>query len=124
MCIRDRLYTGQMCTAPQNIYVPPTVATDQGELSFDDVAQRLAGAIAKLTGDDAKAVDVIGATVNPQVRAHADAHAAVSYTHLDVYKRQATVRATGLVTTGPASSCAIRAWSGWPPSIVPSAAYV
>ena len=69
------LYTGQMCTAPQNIYVPPTVATDQGELSFDDVAQRLAGAIAKLTGDDAKAVDVIGATVNPQVRAHADAHA-------------------------------------------------
>lgn len=69
------LYTGQMCTAPQNIYVPATVPTDQGELSFDDFAERLAGAISKLTADDAKAVDVTGATVNPQVRAHADAHA-------------------------------------------------
>ncbi len=68
------LYSGQMCTAPQNLYVAPEVTTDEGTLSFDDFAARLAAAIERLTGDDAKAVEVTGATVNPQVREHADAH--------------------------------------------------
>jgi phenylacetic acid degradation protein paaN len=67
------LYSGQMCTAPQNIYVPSTgVDTDEGHLTFDEFGDRLAGAVSRLTGDDAKAVELLGATVNDQVRSNAD----------------------------------------------------
>jgi len=67
------LYSGQMCTAPQNIYVPSTgVDTDEGHLTFDEFGERLAGAVSRLTGDDAKAVELLGATVNDQVRSNAD----------------------------------------------------
>ncbi len=66
------LYSGQMCTTPQNVYVPQDgIDTDEGHLSFDEVGERLAGAIATLTGDDARAVEILGATVNDQVRANA-----------------------------------------------------
>lgn len=66
------LYSGQMCTAPQNIYVPPTIETDEGPLTAAEFADRLAQAVQRLTGDDAKAVELLGATVNPQVRENAD----------------------------------------------------
>ncbi|EWT00002.1 aldehyde dehydrogenase [Intrasporangium oryzae NRRL B-24470] len=73
------LYSGQMCTAPQNLYVPADgVATDEGHLSFDEFGDRLAAAISRLTGDDAKAVELLGATVNDQVRANADSLAALA----------------------------------------------
>jgi phenylacetic acid degradation protein paaN len=66
------LYSGQMCTTPQNVYVPREgVQTDEGHLSFEDFGQRLGAAIGKLTGDDAKAVELLGATVNDGVRANA-----------------------------------------------------
>jgi phenylacetic acid degradation protein paaN len=66
------LYSGQMCTTPQNVYVPQDgVDTDEGHLSFDEVGERLATAIVKLTGDDARAVEILGATVNDQVRGNA-----------------------------------------------------
>jgi len=67
------LYSGQMCTAPQNIYVPTGgVDTDEGHLSFDEFGERLGSAVSRLTGDDAKAVELLGATVNDQVRANAE----------------------------------------------------
>ncbi len=73
------LYSGQMCTAPQNIYVPSTgVDTDEGHLGFDEFGERLAGAVSRLTGDDAKAVELLGATVNEQVRSNADSLEAVA----------------------------------------------
>jgi phenylacetic acid degradation protein paaN len=73
------LYSGQMCTAPQNIYVPEGgVDTDEGHLSFDEFGERLAGAIGRLAGDDAKAVELLGATVNDQVRTNADSLAAIA----------------------------------------------
>ncbi len=75
------LYTGQMCTAPQNVYAPPTVQTDEGELTFDEFAERLAAAIVELTGDDRKAIHVTGAVVNAQVRAHSEAHEAIAAEH-------------------------------------------
>ena len=66
------LYSGQMCTAPQNLYVPENgIDTDEGHLSFDEFGERLAGAVGRLTGDDAKAVELLGATVNDQVRDNA-----------------------------------------------------
>jgi phenylacetic acid degradation protein paaN len=66
------LYSGQMCTAPQNIYVAASgVDTDEGHLSFDEFAERLAAAVTRFNADDAKAVEILGATVNPQVRDNA-----------------------------------------------------
>ena len=65
------LYSGQMCTSPQNIYVPREgVETDEGHLSFDEFAGRVGQAVSRLTGEDARAVEVLGATVNPQVRSN------------------------------------------------------
>ena len=72
------LYSGQMCTTPQNVYVQAQVPTDEGVLSFDEIADRLGAAVSRLTGDDAKAVELLGATVNPQVRSNASAHATIA----------------------------------------------
>ncbi|WP_371480337.1 phenylacetic acid degradation protein PaaN [Kitasatospora sp. NBC_00315] len=62
------LYSGQMCTTPQNLLIPRTgVPTDQGEKSYDEVVADLAAAIEGLLGDDARAAAVLGAVVNPGV---------------------------------------------------------
>jgi phenylacetic acid degradation protein paaN len=62
------LYTGQMCTAPQNVYVPRGgIDTAEGHLSFDQVAQALGEAVQKLLGDPARAVEILGAVVNDGV---------------------------------------------------------
>jgi len=59
------LYSGQMCTAPQNVYVPRGgISTGDGHLSFDDVAAALAQAVDKLTADPARAVEITGAVQN------------------------------------------------------------
>ena len=60
------LYSGQMCTAPQNIYVPAAgIDTDQGRKSPAEVAQGLAAAIDELLSDPARAAGVLGAIANP-----------------------------------------------------------
>ena len=60
------LYSGQMCTAPQNIYVPRGgIDTDQGRKSFDEVGRGIADAIDALLADPARARDVAGAIANP-----------------------------------------------------------
>jgi len=62
------LYTGQMCTAPQNIFVPKDgIDTAEGHLSFDEVAAGLAEGVRKLLGDPARAVEVLGAVQNEGV---------------------------------------------------------
>src|SRR4051812_31084837 len=67
------LYGGQMCTTPQNLYVPRDgVDTDEGHLSLQELSDRLAPPGQRLTGDDARAVELLGATVNDTVRAGAD----------------------------------------------------
>ncbi|HEY4137982.1 MAG TPA: aldehyde dehydrogenase family protein, partial [Casimicrobiaceae bacterium] len=59
------LYTGQMCTAPQNIYVPRDgIETSEGHLTFDQVAAGIAEAVGKLLGDPARAVEILGAVQN------------------------------------------------------------
>ena len=56
------LYSGQMCTAPQNVFVPKSgVATDEGRKSFDEVAQGVADAVDRLLGDPSRAATVLGA---------------------------------------------------------------
>jgi phenylacetic acid degradation protein paaN len=62
------LYTGQMCTAPQNIYVPKEgIETAEGHMTFDQVAAGLAEGVSKLLGDPARAVEVLGAVQNDGV---------------------------------------------------------
>jgi phenylacetic acid degradation protein paaN len=62
------LYSGQMCTAPQNIYVPRDgIRAGDTQMSFDEVAKALAGAVEKLVSDPARAVELIGAIQNDGV---------------------------------------------------------
>ena len=67
------LYSGQMCTAPQNIYVPRGgIRTAEGALTFDEVAQAIAGAVQKLVADPARAVELLGAIQNEGVTQRID----------------------------------------------------
>lgn len=62
------LYSGQMCTTPQNILIPAGgIGTEQGHKGFDEVAAGITGAVAKLTGDPARAVELTGAIANDGV---------------------------------------------------------
>lgn len=62
------LYSGQMCTAPQNLLVPRDgIAADGGHQSFDEVARGIAAAVEELLGDDGRAVEVLGGIVNDDV---------------------------------------------------------
>lgn len=64
------LYTGQMCTTPQNLLIPEAgIATDQGHKSPDDVIAGIEAAFGKLLGDDARAVELLGGVVNDAVLA-------------------------------------------------------
>jgi len=59
------LYSGQMCTAPQNIYIPRDgIRTADGTLSFDAIVQALADAVQKLVADPSRAVELLGAIQN------------------------------------------------------------
>jgi phenylacetic acid degradation protein paaN len=68
------LYTGQMCTAPQNVYLPAAgIETDEGTKSPAEVAADIGAAFEKLLGDDAKAVELLGGVVNDGVLQRLDA---------------------------------------------------
>ncbi|MEU8466485.1 phenylacetic acid degradation protein PaaN [Streptomyces sp. NPDC029006] len=70
------LYSGQMCTTPQNLLVPRDgITTDQGPRTFDEVTADLARAVDGLLGDDARANALLGAIVNPDVKARLEAAA-------------------------------------------------
>jgi phenylacetic acid degradation protein paaN len=68
------LYTGQMCTAPQNVYLPADgIETDEGHKSVAEVAAGLDAAFGRLLGDDARAVELLGGVVNAGVLERLDA---------------------------------------------------
>ncbi|MEU9625589.1 phenylacetic acid degradation protein PaaN [Streptomyces luteogriseus] len=68
------LYSGQMCTTPQNLLVPREgISTDQGPKSYDEVVADLAKSVDGLLGDDARANALLGAIVNPDVKARLEA---------------------------------------------------
>ena len=78
------LYTGQMCTAPQNIYVPAGgIRTAEGTRSFDDVAAALAEGVQKLLGDPARAVELLGAVQSENTVKRIDAARALGPVVLD-----------------------------------------
>ncbi len=56
------LYSGQMCTAPQNVFAPKSgLETDEGHKSFEEVVKGVADAVDRLLGDPARAATVLGA---------------------------------------------------------------
>jgi phenylacetic acid degradation protein paaN len=60
------LYSGQMCTAPQDIFVPRGgIETDEGHKSLEEVAQGIAAAVDALLADPARALGVCGMLANP-----------------------------------------------------------
>lgn len=61
------LYSGQMCTAPQNIFVPQGgIDTDEGRKSFAEIGQGIAAAVDRLLSDPARAQAVLGGIQNPE----------------------------------------------------------
>ncbi|MEO6565467.1 MAG: phenylacetic acid degradation protein PaaN [Casimicrobiaceae bacterium] len=78
------LYSGQMCTAPQNLYIPRDgIETADGPMSFDAVAAAIADAVQKLLGDPARAVEVLGAIQNEGVLRRLEAARALGPVVLD-----------------------------------------
>lgn len=103
------LYSGQMCTTPQNLLIPADgITTDAGPKSFDEVVADLGAAVSKLLGDDARANALLGAIVNPQVRERVEA--AQAYGEVALPTRavpnpefpEATVRTPVIVKLDPA----------------------
>ena len=60
------LYSGQMCTTTQDIFVPADgIDTEEGHKSFDQVAADLGAAVDRLLADPAVATAVLGAIQSP-----------------------------------------------------------
>lgn len=60
------MFSAQMCTSPQNVYLPPQIDTPQGPVPRDVVARKLAEAIAALTEDPRKASMILATVQAPQ----------------------------------------------------------
>lgn len=64
------LFSAQMCTSPQNIYIPKSgVHTPTGMVPFHEVAQRLAQAVEALTSDPKKAAMILATLQSNQTLA-------------------------------------------------------
>ena len=64
------MFSAQMCTSPQNIYVPAAgVKTPSGLVPLDEVARKLADAVAALTGDPKKAAMILATIQSDQTLA-------------------------------------------------------
>jgi phenylacetic acid degradation protein paaN len=75
------LYSGQMCTTPQNILVPRDgFPTDQGPRTADDFAADLGSALDDLLGDPARAAATLGAIANDGILARLEEAAALDRT--------------------------------------------
>ena len=62
------LYTAQMCTAPQNLFLPRDgIKVGAATKTLDEFSGDLAEAVNRLLADDARATAILGAVVNPAV---------------------------------------------------------
>ncbi|MDS1141929.1 phenylacetic acid degradation protein PaaN [Pusillimonas sp. SM2304] len=114
------LYSGQMCTAPQNVYVPRDgIKTADGHMSFDDVAAGLAQAVEKLVADPARAVEITGAIQNEGVVRRLDEARALGLSILSDSQRLAHPQFEGarvhtplLLKTDAGNAAIQREWFG------------
>ncbi|MHC5111655.1 MAG: phenylacetic acid degradation protein PaaN [Planctomycetota bacterium] len=59
------LYSGQMCTAPQNIFIPRDgIRAGDDKISFDEAAKAVVGAVNWLLSEPKRAVEILGAVQN------------------------------------------------------------
>lgn len=59
------LYSGQMCTTTQNIFIPSTgIDTDDGHKSFDETAGAIVKALDWLLGDPKRGAEILGSVQN------------------------------------------------------------
>lgn len=58
------LYSGQMCTAPQNFFIPETVNTASGTLTFDEVAAKFKDAVTGIANNPKMGAGTLGAIQN------------------------------------------------------------
>ncbi|HEX5495764.1 MAG TPA: phenylacetic acid degradation protein PaaN [Mycobacteriales bacterium] len=78
------LYSGQMCTTPQNLLVPREgIHTDAGHRSVAEFGADLAGAIDGLLSDVRRATGILGAIVNDGVADRLEAARGLGATVLD-----------------------------------------
>lgn len=71
------LYSGQMCTTPQDIFVPRGgIGTDEGHKSIEQVAGALGAAVDALVSDPESSADIIGAIQSEATLARVDGAAA------------------------------------------------
>lgn len=78
------MYAGQMCTTPQNVYVPRSGMRVAGEeVPYEDVVKGFTGAIAGLLSDDDRASDVLGAIKDPETVKRIEAATAAGEVLLD-----------------------------------------
>lgn len=62
------LYSGQMCTTPQNLLIPAGgIETESGHKGFDEVVSGIGAAVSALVADPAKAVELTGIIVNDEI---------------------------------------------------------
>ena len=65
------LFSGQMCTCPQNFFIPEAgIKTADGQVSFEEFAQKLAENISSLADNPKAGPFVLGAIQNPNTKAH------------------------------------------------------
>jgi phenylacetic acid degradation protein paaN len=68
------LYSGQMCTTTQDLFVPAGgIETDEGHKSFDQIAADLGAAVDRFLADPAIATAVLGAIQSPDTLARVEA---------------------------------------------------
>jgi phenylacetic acid degradation protein paaN len=61
LTVSTSLYSGQMCTTPQNIFIPRDgIDVGDGHVSFAEVVAAYTGGLASLLGDDERASDILG----------------------------------------------------------------
>lgn len=58
------LYSGQMCTAPQNIFISETIGSPDGDLSYDEVADAIATAVSGIVGHPKMGAGTLGGVQN------------------------------------------------------------
>ncbi len=58
------LYSGQMCTAPQNFFIPAKVNTAEGELSFEEIAEKFKASVAGIANNPKMGPGTLGAIQN------------------------------------------------------------
>lgn len=78
------LYSSQMCTAPQNIFIPKDGIISNGEkVSFDEVAKIIAGSVEKLLSVDERATEILGAIQNSDICKRVDEASSLGEVILD-----------------------------------------